>query len=110
MASPRRFKSFAISEISGVDRPAQAHAKALIMKRDADPLAVLKDMNGVAHFADLIQSITYLAQGAEFESEMEGDQSPVPAAIPSAPPAEKRSAPQYLVPQDQRSPPEREQP
>ena len=81
MASPRRFKSFAISEISGVDRPAQAHAKALIMKRDADPLAVLKDMNGVARFADLIQSINYLAQGAEFESEMEGDQSPVPAAI-----------------------------
>ena len=77
----RIMRALKMTEISGVDRPAQAGAKALIMKRDADPLAILKDMNGVARFADLIQSINYLAQGAEFESEIEGDQSPVPAAL-----------------------------
>ena len=87
----RIMRAFRLDEISAVDRPAQAHAKAVIMKRDDMPdlskfladQTVAKDMYGVSNFAQLIQSINYLAQSAERESEMEGDASPVPAALRS---------------------------
>ena len=115
MAKKTIMRAFRLNEISGVDRPAQAHAKTVIMKR-ADVIPVItydladevspaigllkfatpgrtivvsagqqlrKDMYGVSRFADLIQSINYLARDAEFESEQEGDASPVPAALRS---------------------------
>lgn len=108
----RIMRSFKMNEISAVDKPAQEGARALIMKRaddrvarvaftlgDNDDLAavrkyllpttelvfqdVAKDMYGVSRFAELIQSIDYLAQSSEREREDEGDGSPVPAALRS---------------------------
>ncbi|WP_407146257.1 hypothetical protein [Bradyrhizobium sp. ORS 86] len=66
-----------ISEISAVDRPAQAHAKAVIMKR-AD---VRKDMYQVSRFADLLSSLAYLMQSSEYEAAAEKDGSVVPASL-----------------------------
>ena len=119
MAKKTIMRAFKLNEISAVDRPAQAHARAVIMKRapelvqivsfendgefpgamsllkfttpgtagvvSAQTMATIvrKDMYGVSRFADLIQSINYLAQSAEMESEQEGDASPVPAALRS---------------------------
>ena len=105
----RIMRSFKMNEISAVDRPAQAHAKMTIMKRaDArlpvtvvynkgDPVealakfahddvtfksaAVAKDMWGVSRFAELIQSINYLAQASARERDDEGDGSPIPDAL-----------------------------
>ena len=81
-------RAFKLNEISAVDRPAQAHAKAVIMKRDdMDDLSQFlapdfqKDMYGVGRFAEIIQSLYYLGQSCEQESENEGDESPVPAAL-----------------------------
>ena len=88
MATKRVMRAFKMNEISAVDRPAQAHAKALIMKRDDMPeiekfLApdFAKDMYGVGRFAEIIQSLYYLGQSCEQESENEGDESPVPDAL-----------------------------
>lgn len=66
-----------LSEISAVDRPAQAHAKAAIMKR-AD---VRKDMYQVSNFASLLCSIGNLMQSSEYEAQREGDGSPIPHAL-----------------------------
>ncbi len=84
----RIMRAFKLNEISAVDRPAQAHARAVLMKRaDAPDLSrflapgVAKDLNGVANFAGVLQSIAYLARSAEWESEEEGDASPVPNAL-----------------------------
>lgn len=65
-----------ISEISAVDRPAQAHAKVAIMKR-----AVRKDMYQVGSFANVLCSIGGLMQSAQYEAEREGDHSVVPAKL-----------------------------
>lgn len=73
----RIMRAFRMDEISAVDRPAQAHAKAVIMKR----MPFQKDMYGVSRFADVICSIGYLAQCAENEAEIEGDGSPIPATL-----------------------------
>jgi hypothetical protein len=40
-----------------------------------------KGMYAVGRFADMLESISYLAQGAENEAEFEGDGSPVPAKL-----------------------------
>ena len=87
----RIMRAFKLNEISAVDKPAQAHAKAVLMKRDnpdnMDDLAKFlapdfqKDMYGVGRFAEIIQSLYYLGQSCEQESENEGDESPVPAAL-----------------------------
>ena len=84
----RIMREFVLNELSGVDRPAQAHAKALIMKRDDmeefDKFLAAdfqKDMYGVGRFAEIIQSLYYLGQQCEQESENEGDESPVPDAL-----------------------------
>ncbi|MBV9984518.1 hypothetical protein [Bradyrhizobium sp.] len=66
-----------ISEISAVDRPAQAHAKAVIMKR-AD---VRKDMYHVSNFASLLCSIGSLMQSSDYEAQREGDGSLVPQQL-----------------------------
>lgn len=66
-----------ISEISAVDRPAQAHAKAAIMKR----ATLAKDMYQVSNFASLLCSIGYMMQSAEYEAQREGDHSPIPQAL-----------------------------
>lgn len=77
MPEPRRFKRFTLDEVSAVDRPAQAHARALIMKR----APIQKDMYGVSRFAEVLGSIFYLVQNAESEAQYEGDNSPVPKAL-----------------------------
>lgn len=68
--------SFRMSEISAVDRPAQAHAKAAIMKRD-----VRKDMYQVSNFASLLCSIGSLMQSSEYEAQREGDGSMIPGKL-----------------------------
>lgn len=68
--------SFRMSEISAVDRPAQAHAKASIMKRD-----VRKDMYQVSNFASLLCSIGSLMQSSEYEAQREGDGSMIPGKL-----------------------------
>lgn len=73
----RIMRAFKMNEISAVDRPAQAHARALIMKRDD----VQKDMYGVSRFAEVLGSIFYLVQNSETEAQYEGDNSPVPKAL-----------------------------
>jgi hypothetical protein len=70
-------RAFKMSEISAVDRPAQAHARAAIMKRHD----VRKDMYQVGRFADVLSSISYLMQSAEYEAEREGDGSLVPVSL-----------------------------
>ena len=85
-----RLKKLRLDEVSLVDRGANQHAHVTLFKRDDmgefDKFLAPgfeKDLNGVARFAALLQEIQYLAQGAEYESEMEGDESPVPDAIKS---------------------------
>lgn len=68
--------SFRMSEISAVDRPAQAHAKAAIMKRH-----VQKDMYQVSNFASLLCSIGSLMQSSEYEAQREGDGSMIPGKL-----------------------------
>lgn len=72
----RIMREFRLDEISAVDRPAQAHAKMVIMKRD-----VSKDMYGVSRFADIISSIGYLLQCSQCEANNEGDGSLVPEKL-----------------------------
>ena len=74
----RIMREFRMSEISGVDRPAQKPAKVAIMKRED---ALTKDMYGVSNFAYILSSIGYLMRSAENEAEMEADHSPVPASL-----------------------------
>jgi len=69
--------SFRMSEISAVDRPAQAHAKAAILKRHD----VRKDMYQVSNFASLLCSIGSLMQSSEYEAQREGDGSMIPGKL-----------------------------
>lgn len=71
-----RLRDLVVNEVSLVDRPANPGAKVLLAKRD-----VQKDMYGVSRFADLISSLGYLLQSAEYEAKNEGDNSPVPSAL-----------------------------
>lgn len=74
----RRFK---IEEISGVDRPAQKEAKALIMKRDSsedDPLAknmkaaLTTEFEGHTHLVPLVYPYPYIENEGEIELERSG--------------------------------------
>lgn len=80
----RIMHKFRMNEISAVDRPAQAHAKSVIMKRadDADDADdIRKDMYGVARFADMLCSIGGMVSSAKHERDYEGDNSPVPEKL-----------------------------
>lgn len=72
----RIMRAFKMSEISGVDRPAQAAARAVIMKRSDEPIE--KDMYQVARFAELISSLGCLLQSSIYERDNENDGSRVP--------------------------------
>jgi hypothetical protein len=72
-----RLRDLVVKELSLVDRPANPGAKVLLAKRED----VRKDMYQVSRFADLIASLAYLMQSAEYEAKNEGDNSPVPGAL-----------------------------
>jgi hypothetical protein len=64
-----------------------AKATAALDKIDAAVASVVraedvkKGMYGVSRFADLLESVSYLASSAQSEAEFEGDGSPVPAKL-----------------------------
>lgn len=76
-----------LTEISLVDRPSNPDAVFNFGKVDDGPdlpatLGELrKGLWGVSRFADLLQSLCWLAQDSEDEAEWEGDASPLPAAL-----------------------------
>jgi phage head maturation protease len=70
------------------EKPADPVAKATAALQAADEkLAAIavgdtkKGMYAVGRFAEVLESIAYLAQSAEYEAEMEADGSPVPAKL-----------------------------
>lgn len=63
-------RTFKINEISGVDRPAQAPARALLMKRNDEPTAELdKAMGGKAALTTSDMGHTHLVPLEDFEGE-----------------------------------------
>jgi hypothetical protein len=71
-------------EVSLVDRPANPEAVFSMGKVEGDEstLGTLrKGLWTVADFASVLQSLAWMAQGTEDESEFEGDASPIPAAF-----------------------------
>lgn len=74
----RIMNKFSISEISAVDRPAQAHARSLILKREGH---VFKGLYEVSCFANFLDSLAYGVQRAWEERDTEGDASEVPEAM-----------------------------
>jgi hypothetical protein len=74
-----------LTEISVVDRPANPEAVFKLAKVDGADEPTLgelrKGMWTVENFADLLGRIGYMAQDTAWESEYEGDNSPVPAAL-----------------------------
>jgi len=74
-----------LSEISVVDRPANPLAVFKLAKLEGSDEATLgelrKGMWTVQDFAGVLRSIGWMAMDAAYESEQEGDNSPVPAAM-----------------------------
>lgn len=72
-----------LTEISLVDRPANPDAVITCYKADGidldEPLA--KGLYSVSRFAELLESLTYLASGAEYEKQYESDNSPIPQQL-----------------------------
>ncbi|MFK7088677.1 HK97 family phage prohead protease [Chromobacterium violaceum] len=72
-----------LTEISLVDRPANPDAVITCYKADGidldEPLA--KGMYSVSRFADMLDSLSYLVSGAEYEKQAEGDASPIPQQL-----------------------------
>lgn len=72
-----------LTEISLVDRPANPDAVITCYKADGidldEPLA--KGLYSVSRFAELLESLTYLASGAEYEKQYESDDSPIPQQL-----------------------------
>lgn len=79
---PNILRNLLVKEMSLVDHPANPGAKVLLAKRGLSAaLDVEKDMYSVSRFADMLGSLSYLMQSSENEAEVEGDKSPVPAAL-----------------------------
>ncbi|MDP3124599.1 MAG: HK97 family phage prohead protease [Thiobacillus sp.] len=93
-------KSIKLVEVSLVDRPANPEAVFTMFKSETvdgqpgdegetteknnDPGAgeeLQKGMYGVARLADMLESIAWMARGAEDEAVFEGDSSPIPAQL-----------------------------
>jgi hypothetical protein len=84
MATKRIMRAFKIDEISGVDRPAQEHAKVTIMKRNGAPMIdaekIAKDLYGVMSssgnppgprsFADLFAATEECRRQSEVSQEL----------------------------------------
>ena len=72
-----------LTEISLVDRPANPDAVITCYKADGidldEPLA--KGLYSVSRFAELLESLTCLASGAEYEKQYESDNSPIPQQL-----------------------------
>jgi hypothetical protein len=82
----RIMRVFKMNEISAVDRPAQAHAKSVIMKRADEPdggTTVEKGMYEVSRFADMISSLGYMVRESAMERDFEGDNSQIPERLKS---------------------------
>lgn len=89
-------KGLKLVEISLVDRPANPEAIFTCYKAEgvddankaegAEPVAtteepIIKGMYDLSDFASLLQNISWLASSAEWESQCEGDNSPLPADL-----------------------------
>jgi phage head maturation protease len=93
-------KSIKLVEVSLVDRPANPEAVFTMFKAETvddqpgdegeraekndDPAGgedLQKGMYGVARLADMLESIAWMARGAEDEAVFEGDNSPIPAQL-----------------------------
>lgn len=87
----RRVTKFNLTEVSLVDRPANPDAVLNLAKFQQEDAVeqenaqgqepVKKGMYAVSTLAEVLQSISGLAQGAQWEAEMEGDNSPLPSKL-----------------------------
>lgn len=72
-------------EVSLVDRPANPEAVFSMGKVEIDDAQTLgalrKGLYTVSDFAQILQTLAWMAQGTEDEAEYEGDASPIPAAF-----------------------------
>jgi hypothetical protein len=70
-------------EVSLVDRPANPEAVITCYKADGidEPEAIEKGMYSLSDFACILSRISDIAEGSQYESEWEGDNSPVPAQL-----------------------------
>lgn len=71
-----------LTEISLVDRPCNPEAVITCYKADGiEPEPLQKGMYGVQEFACSLRNISYLVEDAQWESDCEGDNSPIPAQL-----------------------------